>query len=156
MKTCNTCLIEKTDDWFRKKYGRQCVPCRKTRDKAYYETHKEEYYRRERNINLRYEYGITMADYDRMMAEQGNACQICRVHISKVKQTFCVDHVHGSKKVRGLLCHACNVSLGLFKDNPVVLRRAADYLEYKLPKSAQHDPIVKMYADLDREAKKPE
>lgn len=155
MKTCNTCLIEKTDDWFRKKYGRQCVPCRKARDKAYYETHKEEYYRRERNINLRYEYGLTMADYDKMMEEQNNRCAICRVHISKMKQTFCVDHSHVSKKVRGLLCHSCNVALGLLKDNPRVVKRAWEYLECKLPRVSDADE-AKMYAELAREGKKSE
>ena len=40
-----------------------------------------------------------------------------------------IDHDHGTGNVRGVLCHACNVSLGLFGDDPVRLRRAADYLE---------------------------
>jgi hypothetical protein len=33
--------------------------------------------------------------------------------------------------VRALLCHHCNVSLGRFKDDPALLRAAADYLEKK-------------------------
>lgn len=155
MKTCNTCLIEKTEEHFRRKYGRQCVPCRKARDKAYYEAHKEEYYRRERNINLRYEYGMTMDDYDRMMKEQNNRCAICRVHVSKVKQTFCVDHSHVNNKVRGLLCHSCNVALGLLKDNPKVVHRAWLYLECKLPRVLDADE-AKMYAELFREGQKSE
>lgn len=40
-----------------------------------------------------------------------------------------VDHCHKHGHVRGLLCRACNTTLGFVKDNPATLRRLADYLE---------------------------
>lgn len=51
-------------------------------------------------------------------------CQICgettKLHL---------DHDHNTNKIRGMLCHKCNRALGFFKDNPKLLRKAADYLE---------------------------
>ena len=40
-----------------------------------------------------------------------------------------IDHDHGTGEVRGILCSACNTTLGLMGDSPERLRAAADYLE---------------------------
>lgn len=40
-----------------------------------------------------------------------------------------VDHCHKTGKFRGILCHKCNRALGFFKDDPALLRRAADYID---------------------------
>jgi hypothetical protein len=40
-----------------------------------------------------------------------------------------LDHDHKTGKVRGALCSRCNVGIGMLKDSPGVLRRAAQYLE---------------------------
>jgi hypothetical protein len=39
-----------------------------------------------------------------------------------------IDHCHATGKLRGVLCSECNVGLGKFKDDPALLRRAAEYL----------------------------
>lgn len=39
-----------------------------------------------------------------------------------------IDHCHDTGKVRGILCRKCNLSLGGFKDNIIVLAKAIDYL----------------------------
>ena len=42
------------------------------------------------------------------------------------------------KCIRGLLCKSCNHALGYMKDNPDVLRAAADYVEfYRIGKEIQ-------------------
>jgi hypothetical protein len=77
---------------------------------------------------LQKEYGLSKEDYDRMLEEQGGICAICKKPCA-TKRSLAVDHDHVSGKIRGLLCRACNVVLGLMKDNPALLRISADYLE---------------------------
>jgi hypothetical protein len=80
---------------------------------------------------LSYRYGITSDDYDRMLAEQGGCCAICQTDKPGGKaRAWSVDHCHSTNKVRGLLCHRCNVGLGYFKDDPVRMARAISYLEH--------------------------
>lgn len=78
------------------------------------------------------QYGMTIADYDKMLADQGECCAICRSpypgHNGSPNYSWCVDHCHDSAQVRGLLCRDCNVALGLMKDDPIVIRAALDYL----------------------------
>ena len=40
-----------------------------------------------------------------------------------------IDHCHKTNKIRGLLCHHCNIGLGNFNDNVVNLQLAIKYLE---------------------------
>lgn len=79
---------------------------------------------RSRQSHLRRKYGLTPADVDRMLEEQGGLCKICReapgVH---------VDHDHATERVRGLLCFNCNGALGQFRDRPDLMLRASMYLQ---------------------------
>ncbi len=68
-------------------------------------------------------YGITVEDYDRMFKAQGGRCKIC-----KQERELKVDHCHEKGHVRGLLCDLCNRGIGFFKDDPVWLSAAANYL----------------------------
>lgn len=38
------------------------------------------------------------------------------------------DHCHASDTYRGMLCHRCNIALGLMRDNTDILRNAIRYL----------------------------
>ena len=71
-------------------------------------------------------YGITVDDYNQMLAEQNGACAICKC--PPTTKRLAIDHCHTTGKVRGLLCGPCNVSLGQFRDDPRVLLEAAKYL----------------------------
>lgn len=79
-----------------------------------------------KNAYLLRKYGITIEDEIRMLAEQDYACSVCAESIS---ETHHVDHCHRTGKVRALLCGRCNVALGSAGDDPVLLRKLADYAE---------------------------
>ncbi len=78
-------------------------------------------------------YGITIEEYDKMLEEQNTVCWICgSKEIAKNKygniKKLAIDHNHKTGKIRGCLCTKCNIGLGYFKDNPLVLIKAAKYL----------------------------
>lgn len=75
-------------------------------------------------------YGLTAADYHRMLAQQGGGCAICaRADAGgRPGARFHVDHCHRTGRVRGLLCSNCNTGIGKFADDPGRLERAALYL----------------------------
>ena len=77
---------------------------------------------------LRDKYGITLAHYDEMLERQENTCAICGLTPEENGKRLCVDHNHETGEVRGLLCDDCNRGIGTFRDNPVSLARAAEYL----------------------------
>ena len=83
---------------------------------------------------LKYRYGMTLADYDALLAKQNGVCFICETN--EPDQTLAVDHYHPTGVVRGLLCRDCNLGLGNYKDDPRLIRRATAYLEAHLARSA--------------------
>jgi hypothetical protein len=94
-------------------------------------------YRREYHRDWRF--GLEKGAWDRLFAEQGRCCAICKTTDPGLDKDWPTDHDHsccpGDKKkkcgkcVRGILCHPCNVSIGFMQDAPERLRAAADYLE---------------------------
>jgi hypothetical protein len=73
---------------------------------------------------LKINYNITLEEQEYMINVQEKKCKIC-----KQIKPLCVDHCHSTMKVRGLLCHSCNLGIGKFNDNPQFLREAAVYIE---------------------------
>lgn len=75
-------------------------------------------------------YGLTAADYDRMLAAQGNACAICASSTPGGRWgVFVVDHDAETGRVRGLLCNGCNAAIGGLRHDPALLQRAIEYLD---------------------------
>ena len=107
-----------------------CKKCRVKRQALRYDN--DTYMRIVRPYQLKTKYGITQEDYNKLLEEQGSKCAICGTEdgaSAKGSSTFSIDHCHDTGKVRGLLCNTCNRGLGLFKDNPAVLRAAIQYLK---------------------------
>lgn len=82
-----------------------------------------------RDVQLKSLYGITLADFERMLAEQGGRCAICRADTPGSRGTWRVDHDQRTGLVRGLLCDACNLGIGKFNHDPCLLARSIAYLE---------------------------
>lgn len=52
-------------------------------------------------------------------------CMVCH----RTPTGLSIDHDHSTGSVRGVLCGDCNRAIGLFRDDPELMRRAADYVE---------------------------
>ena len=117
-----------------------CKPCNDLKSASYYSKNSDrlkrlakEYKQAHPECNRKWElknkYGMSIEEYDRLLEAQGGRCFLCLVEKCQSGRRFAVDHCHKTNKIRGLLCLHCNKALGLFRDNPDVLRRAAAYVE---------------------------
>lgn len=64
---------------------------------------------------------------DDLLASQDGLCAIC-LKTSTTKRRWHIDHDHGTGRIRGILCHHCNLLLGQAKDSIQTLQRAVEYL----------------------------
>jgi hypothetical protein len=91
--------------------------------------------RYDQDKHLQANYGISLADYDRLVMLQCGACSICGVVPSEDPDAkgntgrLHVDHDHEVGTIRGLLCCKHNRGLGLFDDDADQLTRAAAYVK---------------------------
>jgi len=75
-------------------------------------------------------YGLTLEDYERMVARQRSRCAVCRrKRPASDKREWAIDHDHVTGQIRGLLCDRCNRAIGLLRDEPKILRAAVQYVE---------------------------
>lgn len=116
---CSKCKEYKSKELFhihkgsKKPYSR-CRDCHKALSSVYFkETYKYS------------KYGITKDQHNELMIEQDSKCAGCNCHMDDPH----TDHDHSTGKVRGLLCHPCNVALGLLKDNLKTLENLILYVE---------------------------
>jgi hypothetical protein len=123
-KWCPDCATVKPLDQFVRNasassgWAPYCKPCHNARGKA-----SKDRIGGSRTYHLKRRYGISAADADLMLEEQGGLCAIC-----KAAPAVHVDHDHATGAVRALLCFNCNGGLGQFKDDPMVLHAAAYYV----------------------------
>ena len=140
VKRCPKCEVEKSTSDFHKskKYkdglDYQCSKCKRAEARVWYYNNREKESQRHRREYMNG--GSTKRrlllygphDFDKMYAEQKGCCAICGKHQTELKKRLNVDHDHASNKVRSLLCHNCNVGLGMFLDDSKLLSKASKYL----------------------------
>ncbi len=100
-----------------------------------YDTTKKDYTMVEKikDYNLRRNFGIGLNDVQKMLELQEYKCKICGKELKIIadkgnKDAAVVDHDHATGKIRGVLCHGCNLVLGNAGYNPQLLLNAAEYL----------------------------
>lgn len=121
-RKCGKCGLNRAESSYTSSRGRYCTPCRKAAARG-----------ASRNTRLIATYGISQAEYEWMVAQQGGVCAGC----GGTRKTFDIDHDHALEKqgvlprhtVRGALCRADNKVLAIVRDNPQRLRALANYLE---------------------------
>lgn len=131
-KMCNDCRqVKPAVDFYARRdrpgglkpYCKPCTSLRYQNRKAKYEPNRDA-----TRANWRkFKYGITAEEYQQKLDAQDGLCAICNGPQVSDK-ALAVDHNHETGAVRDLLCNSCNGGLGLFKDSPALLDRAAEYL----------------------------
>jgi hypothetical protein len=115
-----------------KEYYKEHPEIRKKISEKWRANNKDKIIRQQRRSKLRRCYGMTQEEYDKLLFLQGNKCAICgKKHRDKSIKSgnLHIDHCHKRGIIRGLLCNHCNSAIGFLNDDPVLLRKAADYLE---------------------------
>ncbi len=79
---------------------------------------------------LKFQYKISVEEYDAMWDSQNHACGICG-RAEPNGRGWHVDHDHATNRFRGILCMPCNLGIGYFYDTPKYLLSAVKYLEEK-------------------------
>lgn len=114
-KTCSGCERELSTALFTKKSSNadglesRCIECRA-------------------HARRLAQYDLTPQAYLRMGYLQDWRCAICRTPQNELERGLVVDHNHVTGEVRALLCHACNIGIGNFRDQAELMIRAAEYV----------------------------
>ncbi len=140
MKTCCKCKTEKPLSEFSKNvsnkdgYQRYCKLCSTEYGRT---PHAKKSHRKKL---LKKNYGITPEYWDLLFNIQDGKCAGCGTsEPGGHHNTFHTDHNHDTGEARGLLCGACNMALGLLKDDPQILMNLAAY---------HHTPTSKRLAQM--------
>lgn len=108
------------------KYQSDCISCRGRGGKVRWARTGRDLQRRHQ---LRSKFGMTDDDYAVMLAAQGGGCAICEYVPAEGERRLAVDHDHATGRVRALLCSRCNTGVGMFLEQPRIMRLAASYVE---------------------------
>jgi hypothetical protein len=80
-------------------------------------------------------YNLEVGEFDGLWIVFRGKCGICNRDMKMPAKgqgqqldVVAIDHDHATGLVRGLLCNACNKGIGLFNDNPELLRSAAKWV----------------------------
>lgn len=158
---CKVCVAARRKAWYAENRQREIE-----RVKSWQEANKDRYnekQRRYREANkdrmrdgyLRRTFGITLADYGRMLGDQNGGCAICGSPEPEGSSLH-VDHDHDTGQVRALLCFQCNNALGLLEEDPERIATLLEYLDDPGPVrtrvAEQVAAIRERAASLSREA----
>lgn len=130
MKKCATCKRTKSyDKFYRYADGKlfgDCKKCYRAKGALYRLKNHTRIKRRHMVRRVKLRYGITAEVYDDLLKYQNGVCAICGQ--PDKRKMLGVDHNHATGKIRGLLCHSCNVFIGHARESSAILEKAITYL----------------------------
>lgn len=109
---------------------RKCSKCGRILPETYFAANTRHCKVCRRDYDWQYRYGIHPEQYFAMYKEQNGKCKICGCELPDGEYLH-VDHDKKTGEVRGLLCSKCNKAIGLFKEEPEVMKKAIKYLKEK-------------------------
>lgn len=123
---CKSCALEYSQKWHKDNLEH---------DREYSRNYHKNNRDKDNDKRLKYRFGITLEDYNKMSLQQDGVCVICKKPETSIERktgvikNLCVDHDHKTNKVRALLCGKCNKALGLLNDDIFLLKNSILYLE---------------------------
>lgn len=124
---CRTCTAKRQED-YKQRVGPDRVRARAAKAARERWNHNPDKMRKAKFASaLKSRFGMSMDDYQALIAKQGGGCAICKTVLEGLRQVH-TDHDHGTGLVRGILCQRCNLGLGHFRDDTKLLRAAIGYL----------------------------
>lgn len=133
---CRKCCAEKYKTYLQKNPG--------MKKKQGYKLH------RCKSADLKRRHNLSVKEYDEILFFQGGVCKICANPPNGT--ALAVDHNHFTGKIRGLLCRDCNLGLGKFHDNILLMEKGLGYLMedgYGLFTSNQSSPPASVSKDKE-------
>lgn len=122
---CKQCNAKKSSDHYKKTFhGNDAEKWKEKRKNRRQTKQSKDWYVRYR---LQTRFGLTVEEFNEKKKEQNNKCYLCNRKNSK--KELCIDHNHNTGKIRKLLCHRCNTTLGLVDENITLLKNMIIYLE---------------------------
>jgi hypothetical protein len=84
-------------------------------------------------LRVERKFGVTYSEYKKILKTQDGCCANpgCRSATPGApgRKKFYIDHCHETGKIRGLLCHSCNLALGHVQDKIKKLEGLIAYLK---------------------------
>lgn len=133
-KECKTCGCRKELVEFHRHNGRgsthgrknHCKGCTNSKNKIQREKNRDRVLEVRELSRVKRLYGLTPEMYAEVRTI--TKCAICNSEETRDGK-LAIDHCHSTGKFRGMLCHKCNMALGLFGDDIEVMSNAIEYLK---------------------------
>lgn len=124
---CKDCNNSQYREWYASNDGKQvAADYRKNNPEQREQSRLKWQYKNQENANLK-KYGLTKSEYNQMLNNQHGTCYIC--NRPPTSRKLHVDHDHKTQKIRALLCHGCNTSLGAVNEDITILINMIEYLK---------------------------
>jgi len=89
-----------------------------------------------RGYYIKKRYGITLEQYNYQYEQQGGACRIC----GQVKNDLTIYCAPGVKTAAALLCNRCTLGIGYLNNNPKLILRVSQFVQYALDIDKKSSP----------------